>query len=192
MDNHQLVKAMLAGDKKAFDQMYQEYHLILYRTAYLILGNSYDAEDVLQETFVTAYTSIGSLKDPSKLKTWLFSILKHAAYKQGKKRNREWPDEYINEKINEYIREEGQEESFLQRDQIQEALRTLPPKQREVIVLYYYNDLSIEEIAQVCKTFQGTVKSRLYKARKELKKELEKTENFESSGFEREGVHARL
>ena len=53
---------------------------------------------------------------------------------------------------------------------------TLKEKEREVLVLYYYNDFSIEEIASICKTFQGTVKSRLHRARKNLKKELLKTQ----------------
>lgn len=170
MDDLQLVKALQAGDKEAFDQIYDKYHLILYRSAYLILGNPYDAEDVLQETFVSAYKNIGSLREGTKLKTWLFSILKNAAYRQGKKNKRERPDEFIVEKIDQFSREEGKEETLAQRDQIHQALQKLSPKHREALVLYYYNDLTIQEMAQVCGTFQGTIKSRLHKARKELKK----------------------
>lgn len=71
MDDIQMVEAIKAGDKEAFNRLYEEYSLRLYRTAYLILGNSYDAEDVLQDTFVSAYRNMSDLKDYTKLKTWL-------------------------------------------------------------------------------------------------------------------------
>lgn len=68
------------------------------------------------------------------------------------------------------------EDEIAEKSEIQEALLTLPTKEREVLVLFYYNDFSIEEIASICKTFKGTVKSRLYRARKNLKKELTQVE----------------
>lgn len=190
MNSLQIVKAMKAGDRTGFDQLYQEYHLNLYRTAYLLLGNPHDAEDVLQETFVSAYLNIGNLKDEEKLKSWLFSILKHTAYRQGKKRNKEWPDQHILLKVDSLDKEENGEENFALKNEIKECLMNLKPKFREVIVLYYYNDFTIEEIAQICGSFQGTIKSRLHKARKELKKELEKAD-MEYMSYEREGIHEK-
>lgn len=174
MDSHQMVKDLKAGKKVAFDQLYEEYHLQLYRTAYLILGNAHDAEDVLQETFVSAYTNIGQLKDEKKLKPWLYSILKHQAYEKGKKRNREWPDENVLVKIDISHGGDDSEDQFALQDEIQRSLMKLKPGLREVLILFYYNELTIKEIAQVCGIFQGTVKSRLYRGRRELKKELEK------------------
>ena len=84
------------------------------------------------------------------------------------------PDEFVLDKAEESPTYLG-EDDFAERSEIQDALMNLKEKEREVLVLYYYNDFSIEEIARICKTFQGTVKSRLYRARRNLKKELLKT-----------------
>ncbi|WP_083635533.1 RNA polymerase sigma factor [Peptoniphilus porci] len=83
------------GDKYSFNLLYKEYNLILYRTALLLLGNKDDAEDVLQDTFLSIYKNINSLKDFNKLKPWIFSILKNFCYTKYKKRKREFPDEFV-------------------------------------------------------------------------------------------------
>lgn len=168
-------KKLKTGDKDSFDLLYQEYYLVLYRTALLILGNREDAEDVLQDTFVSIYKKAKTLSDFEKLKPWIFSILKNTSYTRYKKRKREFPDEFVLDKAEESPTYLG-EDDFAEKSEIQDALMTLKEKEREVLVLYYYNDFSIEEIASICKTFQGTVKSRLYRARKNLKKELLKTQ----------------
>lgn len=83
------------GDRDSFDLLYQEYYLVLYRTALLILGNKEDAEDVLQDTFVSIYKNAKTLSDFEKLSPWIFSILKNTSYTRYKKRKREFPDEFI-------------------------------------------------------------------------------------------------
>lgn len=168
-------KKLKTGDKDSFDLLYQDYYLVLYRTALLILGNREDAEDVLQDTFVSIYKKAKTLSDFEKLKPWIFSILKNTSYTRYKKRKREFPDEFVLDKAEESPTYLG-EDDFAEKSEIQDALMTLKEKEREVLVLYYYNDFSIEEIASICKTFQGTVKSRLFRARKNLKKELLKTQ----------------
>lgn len=162
------------GDRDSFDLLYQEYYLVLYRTALLILGKKEDAEDVLQDTFVSIYNNVKSLSDFEKLRPWIFSILKNTSYTRYKKRKREFPDEFVLDKAEESPTYLGEDE-LAERSEIEDALMNLKEKEREVLVLYYYNDFSIEEIASICKTFQGTVKSRLYRARKNLKKELLKS-----------------
>ena len=162
------------GDKDSFDLLYQDYYLVLYRTALLILGKKEDAEDVLQDTFVSIYNNVKTLSDFEKLRPWVFSILKNTSYTRYKNRKRELPDEFVLDKAEESPTYLGEDE-IAEKSEIQDALMNLKEKEREVLVLYYYNDFSIEEIASICKTFQGTVKSRLYRARKNLKKELLKT-----------------
>lgn len=78
-----------AGDRDSFNLLYQEYYLVLFRIALLILGNKEDAEDVLQDTFVSIYKNVKSLSDFDKLKSWIFSILKNTSYTRYKKRKRE-------------------------------------------------------------------------------------------------------
>ncbi len=163
-----------SGDKDSFDLLYEEYYLVLYRTGLLILGNKEDAEDVLQDTFVSIYKNAKSLSDFEKLRPWIFSILKNTSYTRCKKRKREFPDEFVLDKTEESPVYLG-EDDYAEKSEIQDALMNLKEKEREVLVLYYYNDFSIEEIAKILNTFKGTVKSRLYRARKNLKKELLKT-----------------
>lgn len=163
-----------SGEKDSFDLLYEEYYLVLFRTALLILGNKEDAEDVLQDTFVSIYKNAKSLSDFDKLRPWIFSILKNTSYTRYKKRKREFPDEFVLYKTEESPVYLG-EDDFAEKSEIQDALMNLKEKEREVLVLYYYNDFSIEEIGKILNTFKGTVKSRLYRARKNLKKELLKT-----------------
>lgn len=173
------------GDKDSFDLLYQDYYLILYRTALLILGNKEDAEDALQESFIAIYKNIASLSDFNKLKPWIFSILKNSCYTRYRKRKREFPDEFVLEKAdsNSISKEE---DDFLLSNEVEAALLNLKEKEREVLVLFYYNDFSIEEIAKICNSFTGTIKSRLYRARKNLKKELIKVDK---DYLERESIY---
>lgn len=164
-----------SGDRDSFDLLYSDYYLVLYRTALLILGSKEYAEDILQDTFVSIYKNIENVSDYDKLRAWIFSILKNSCYTRYKKRKREFPDEFILDKTDNLITYLGEDE-IAEKSEIQEALLKLNAKEREVLVLFYYNDFSIEEIASICKTFKGTVKSRLYRARKNLKKELTQVE----------------
>ncbi|NMW84469.1 RNA polymerase sigma factor [Peptoniphilus sp. AGMB00490] len=177
------------GDKYSFDLLYKEYNLILYRTALLLLGNKDDAEDVLQDTFLSIYKNINSLKDFNKLKPWIFSILKNFCYTKYKKRKREFPDEFVLDRADIGSVSNGEDE-FLLNEEIEEALLKLKQREREVIVLFYYDDFSIEEIAKICKTFKGTVKSRLFRARNNLKKELIKIDQDFCENFgEKENIY---
>ena len=173
------------GDKDSFDLLYQDHYLILYRTALLILGNKEDAEDALQESFIAIYKNIASLSDYNKLKPWIFSILKNSCYTRYRKRKREFPDEFVLEKAdsNSISKEE---DDFLLSNEVEAALLNLKEKEREVLVLFYYNDFSIEEIVKICNSFTGTIKSRLYRARKNLKKELIKVDK---DYLERESIY---
>lgn len=164
-----------SGDRDSFDLLYSDYYLVLYRTALLILGSKEDAEDILQDTFVSIYKNIENVSDYDKLRAWIFSILKNACYTKYNKRKREFPDDFILDKTDNLVTYLGEDE-IAEKSEIQEALLKLNAKEREVLVLFYYNDFSIEEIASICKTFKGTVKSRLYRARKNLKKELTQVE----------------
>ena len=68
-------KKLKKGDKDSFDLLYEEYYLILYRTALLILGNKEEAEDVLQDSFISIYKNINNLKEFNKLRPWIFGSM---------------------------------------------------------------------------------------------------------------------
>lgn len=179
MEDAAIVKGLRLGDKTAFDELYEKYHLQLYRNAYLITGDQMDAEDVLQNTFVTAWRNIKKLKNPESLKYWLFRIMTREAWKAG--RSKEIPDAEIVSKADEYQWKYEDHtdpaERFSDRDRIITALHMLDIKHREVIILFYYEGMSVKEIASSLGCFEGTVKSRLNTAKRKLKTVFETTDN---------------
>lgn len=178
MEEHKLVERMKAGDRCAFDLLYEQYKNQLLRAAYLILGNQSDSEDVVQETFVKCYLSSGELKDVSVFRSWLYTILTRTAWQYGKKKSKEIPDVEVTAKADpnaspsslEVIMEAEESKIMYQ------FIHELDVKHRTVIVYYYYNQLSTKEIAKLCGCLEGTVKSRLFHARKLLKEKWIKSE----------------
>lgn len=167
-------------DREAFDRLYEDYHLLLYRSARLMLANPHDAEDVLQETFLAAYLHRKELRDPAKLRSWLFRIMVNKAHRIGAKSSRETAIEDIREWVDRYTGPQSSGVSGLEdlprRLDIRDALLEMEEKLRTVLVLYYYGEMSVKEIAGICGCFEGTVKSRLHRGRKELRKKLDFSE----------------
>lgn len=176
MTEEALVRQLKEGDKASFDLLYEKYKNMALHTAYLITGNLSDSEDVVQDTFVKVWLHCRELKNDSGFKAWMMQILVRTAYKSGKKKSRELPDEEILQKA-----DKGQSFSSMEQviareeaDMIAGAVRSLPVKQRAVVVLYYYQEYSVSEIAVMLGVLEGTVKSRLHTARKLLRKSLAK------------------
>lgn len=186
MDEIKLVQKLKAGDKSAFDALYEKYKNTLLRMAYLVSGNMADAEDIVQETFVKCYVHIGELKKPEGFKSWLFQILYRTAYSHGKKRRREIPSEDIDIQADAVSRDTPLDriiESEVEKA-VKDAVWSLGFKHRAVVVMYYYNEMSTKEIAGILACTEGTVKSRLFMARKKLKGILE-----QNGGKSNEKVH---
>lgn len=174
MSEKELVQRLKGGDKTAFDVLYEKYKNILLRMAYLVSGQIFDAEDIVQETFVKCFLHIGELKKEEGFRSWLFQILYRTAYRHEKRRRREIPDEQIAihadatdgiTSLDRIIRTESEK-------QVHDAVQSLDFKHRAVVVLYYYNEMTAKEIARALGCTEGTVKSRLFAARKKLGKKL--------------------
>ena len=130
-----------------------------------------DGEDLAQEAFVTCAQSIKSLRDGSKFRPWLLRTLSRAAWKYCRKAKRETP-------VSEFF-DAGESESALsavlrtdEQRRLYAALDTLDEKRRVTVVLYYFDDRSVREIAQATGVTEGTVKSRLFSARRHLRQAL--------------------
>lgn len=157
-----------------FDTLFETYQTEALRAAYLICGNRADAEDAVQETFLKCYQSLHQLHDPACAKAWLFRILTRTAWRICAKHKKEMPVETL------YDAQEPTEEDacapLLRTDRaqtMQKALAALDTKHRTTVILYYYNGMSVKEIAHTTGCLEGTVKSRLYHARQQLKAHLE-------------------
>lgn len=171
MKDEILVRQLKEGHDEAFDVLYEKYKNLAIRTAYLITGNLPDSEDVVQETFVKVYLHITELKNDSGFKPWMMQILVRTAWRTGKRNGREIPDDDTVSRMENTasISPLGQMIKREEAEMISNAVRSLPIKHRTVVVLYYYNELPVTEIAKLLGCREGTVKSRLHTARKALK-----------------------
>lgn len=168
-----LVRRMIEGDSQSFDQLMEYYYPKVLRMAYLISGSHADSEDIVQETFVLCWTNRKKIKEPEYFGNWLYRTLTREAWRFCKNKRKEQPAEEV------FGEEEPETASVLEevmmrsRDQeLYKAIKNLPVKQRTAVVLYYFNQLSTREIAGIMGCLEGTVKSRLYTARVNLKQEL--------------------
>lgn len=185
MTEEMLVRQMKEGDRLSFDMLYEKYKNMALHTAYLITGDLSYSEDVVQDTFVKVYLHCKELKNDSGFKAWMMQILVRTAYKCGRKKSRELPDDEVVQKVDTGRSPSSLEQVIMQEEAraIAQAVRMLPVKQRTVVVLYYYQEYQISEIVQMLGCLEGTVKSRLHMARKHLKKALESDFGIMVSGI---------
>ncbi|ADY55464.1 RNA polymerase, sigma-24 subunit, ECF subfamily [Syntrophobotulus glycolicus DSM 8271] len=154
------VKLAKAGDKAAFCTLIDGHRLALYRVARGILDSDFDAADAIQETVISAYTHIGALNKDEYFKTWLIRILINECKKiLRKSRQTIFMETVTDQAVLDHYPSDNAASDFVNR---------LDWELRQVIVLYYYEDFRVSEIARILRIPQGTVKSRLARARGKL------------------------
>ncbi|NGZ74360.1 sigma-70 family RNA polymerase sigma factor [Saccharibacillus sp. VR-M41] len=159
-----------------------DYGDLLLRTACLLVKDKQAAEEAVQDTFVLAYAKIAQLQDPAKLKSWLVRIVINRC--RMKQRTWSWRNIFPGGEAGELpvdanLRSAGAEESFMtewRNGKLAEAVRRIDYRNRECMVLYYFQELTIREIAEQLDTPESTVKSRLMRGRNALKKIWEEEE----------------
>jgi RNA polymerase sigma-70 factor, ECF subfamily len=164
-----------AGEPEAWDALFRRYQLPLYVYVFELVHDEQTSLDLVQETFIAAVRHIGSLRDDGKFGSWLFGIAHQKCIQRWRKQSHEEilldvipesPDEFEGSPDDLLIRRE-QEAEFMN------LLNQLPLPQRSVLLLHFVEGFSLEEIAGITGTSIGTVKSRLYYAKKALRKLLE-------------------
>jgi RNA polymerase sigma-70 factor (ECF subfamily) len=161
-----------AGDPAAWDALFHRYQLPLYVYVFELVHDEQASLDLVQETFIAAVKHVGSLRDDTKFGSWLFSIAHQKCIQRWRKQDREAvlheeiiesPDAFENRPDELLIRQE-QEAGFMK------LLNQLPLPQRAVLLLHIVENFSLEEIARITNAPLGTVKSRLFHARRALRK----------------------
>jgi len=162
------------GDKAAFGQLIEAYQGPVYNLAYRMLGNSGEAEEAAQEAFIRAYTRLDSYDPAHKFSTWLLSITSNYCIDQIRKRravllslDEPLPPHPALHSDN-HKGPEGQYIAHEREELVQGLLKELPDEYRQAVVLRYWYDMSYEEIAEVQNTSVSAVKSRLFRARRQL------------------------
>ncbi|MFO7946598.1 MAG: sigma-70 family RNA polymerase sigma factor [Armatimonadota bacterium] len=184
---NQLVAQAKQGDRDAFERIVDAYRRKIRDYAAKMLNDPSEAEDVAQQTFVRAYEAISDLRDNSRFQTWLYRIASNLAIDASRKRKRHrWYTVSLNENIydddatelkdnlaNEDVRSPEEEmEATAEQGMIWEAVSQLTPKLRRTYILCDVQGLDYETAAAVMEIPLGTVKSRLFNARKQLKGKL--------------------
>jgi RNA polymerase sigma-70 factor (ECF subfamily) len=159
-----------AGDQEAFNNLVWMYQTAVYNLAYRMMGDRMEAEDAAQETFVRAYTRLSTYDPQRKFASWLLAIASHYCIDRLRRRRFTWlPLDELPPWDQPGGERDQPEAATLQResqDELHELLGTLPPDYRAAVTLYYWNDLSYREIAEVMDTTEGAIKSRLFRARR--------------------------
>jgi RNA polymerase sigma-70 factor, ECF subfamily len=171
-----LIRRMQAGDDDAVRDLYAQYGQRLYAYALRLTNDSATAEDVTQNTLVTAWRTARSFRGEGRLIAWLLGIVHHMAMKAIRNRTN-----YIDDVTEETIREDqpSPEEQAQVKDErrwVRQGIQNLSPEHRAVLELVFYQELSLNETAQVLNVPVGTVKSRLSYARTHLRGVLTRTE----------------
>lgn len=167
MDEKELVCRAKIGDKEALNELVEIYYDDIYSFLYRRMGNKTAAEDVTQDTFIKFIKNLPYYKEKNKLKSFLFTIAINTSndfFRRHKQDISLLSLDNVGEEIteNETLRKE---EALIMR----QALLSIPDVQRDVIILRFYHDLKIKEIASVQKVPIPTVKTRLRRALKALK-----------------------
>lgn len=165
VDNKSLVMEAMAGNRDAFISLLKQFKEPLFHTAKAILGRDEDCADALQETYLKAFKSLHTLKQPAYFKTWLYRILIHECIAMLRARSRSVPVEEVPVSAA-YSGEYG-------RIELREAIDRLDEPVRMVILLYYLQDMSVDEIARTMGMTKGAVKMRMSRGRKLLQQWLE-------------------
>ncbi len=174
-NDHELILQLQRGDLEALGLLYDRYRQMVYRTALAITGDTDAASDLLQDVFLRLYRFVHRIDLQRPLEPWLYRMTANLSY-TWVKRNHRWlhPLEGLLEWLS-GSNKDNPNDLVEQRDDwdyIQKAVSALPLSQRVVVVLYYLNDLSLQEIAEILDVPVGTVKSRLHYGRQALKKSL--------------------
>ena len=166
MTDELLVVRCQLGEREAFTELVRAWHVPVSTYVGRLLGGA-DADDVTQEVWVAVLRGLPRLRQPERFTPWLFTIARRAV---------------TNRLREEYARPESDSDHepwtedaadvMVDRDELLGGLAGLPVREREILILFYLEDLSVETCAEICAVPVGTVKSRLWRARRMLRDEL--------------------
>ncbi|RWZ54586.1 sigma-70 family RNA polymerase sigma factor [Halobacillus fulvus] len=173
MAHKRIVKKAIRGNAEAFESLIKEQREKLYKTAFLYVRNQEDALDVVQEAVTKAFVSINQLKKTELFNAWLMKILIHTAYDVLNKKRKV----VLTEDFSSY--QDQKSLKIEEKIDLLSAITTLDHRYRTAVILFYFHDQSIKSISEIMDKPEGTVKTYLHRAKKELRKLLGGVSNDE-------------
>ncbi|MCA1031284.1 sigma-70 family RNA polymerase sigma factor [Bacillus timonensis] len=162
-----LVKKAQKGNDKAFLKLFEEYEQDIYRTAFVYVKNQEDALDVVQETAYRSFKSIKNLQEPKYFKTWLIRIAISCSIDMLRKRKKVVR---LKPEVVDLLSSDEKEDIPLSMS-LQDLIDILGTEEKNVVVLRFYHDYTLKEVAETLDIPLGTAKSILYRALKKLRNE---------------------
>ena len=175
MTDEQVAARVQAGDKEAFGLVLDRYEQKLLRYGRKFLARQEDIEDIVQDVFLSAYQNIQSFDTAQKLSPWLYRIAHNAFVNALRKGSRAPLIVDFDTLLSHPVYDDPAESERDQRDMramLEKGLEKLPPKYREVLALYYFEEMPYKDIAEVLGVPQGTVGIRLKRAKVALREVL--------------------
>ena len=168
----ELLERVKMHDLDAFERLYRIYQPRLARFLTNLVKRPQLVEEVLDDTMMVVWNTAGSFRGTSKLSTWVFAI----AYRKALKARMRWPDPLEDQQQDTRVSNDAAPDTELERSRIRNALvdamEELSPEQRAVVDLTYFHDLGYREIAEILRCPVDTVKTRMFHARRRLRKAL--------------------
>lgn len=178
-DEHlQLIRAAKAGDIEAFTRLVRSYQDFLFRTAFAIVHDYSEAQDIVQEAFVKAFVSLRTLKDAKAFASWITTIATRIAIDSVRRRPKiDWYTDAVDTLTSPLVKSDLRIDLF-------NAMAQLTPEHRVIVVLREVQGFDYQEIANILNIPIGTVRSRLHTARMQLRDRLHHhVEKGESDGL---------
>ena len=161
------------GEIAAFDELVARWHAPMWQYVRRMADQNELADELIQETWLRVLRGIAGLREPSRLVPWMFGIARHVMMDRLRQKYRQ--EALLENALDDLTAPADEVDEHERRDNIAnvlDKLENLPLPQRELLTLYYLDELSIEEVGQVLGVPAGTVKSRLFHARRVLKQSL--------------------
>ena len=173
-----LIAACLSGDEHAIETLVRQFEADVFRLALSIVGDTAEANEITQETFIAMLRSLSSYEERKSFKAWLYTIALNQSRSHLRKRK---TLEKLRDALSAIFRIETQrilspEDTLIQSEQekiLWDHLNTMDERFRTVVVLRYFHELSIAEISEILSVNEGTIHSRLHTARERLKQALD-------------------
>lgn len=168
-----IIEKVLGGDANAFEELVLKYEKTVYNLALRMVGDRDDASDMTQEAFIKAYGSLSSFRGDSKFSVWIYRITTNVCldFLRSKSRKQQVSLTVSDDDEDAQLDIPDPEQQLIKKismQSVEEGLKTLPDKQRQILVMRELGGMSYAEIGAALSLEEGTVKSRIFRARKRL------------------------